>query len=459
MSYGSPVLVFLDRIIRIDVGNIHPETTAFELDESPQKLHILQHHTSPLMPTQRNRSSVELDAKTNLSDVFSRHEFHYLNVPNVGTITVDDIFDCTFECLQTPTCVSVNLAVSKGADGKLWCEILSSGKYLNPTEFKENVTSHHFSKMITTTTFLAGASHRIKELAIDRRDELVKLAPRTVALTPCSSNPCQNGGICEVNYKDDTFKCDCEKSFIGIYCETAAKSCKELYDAHNCRCDFIYLPDIIFSRLFVNQLVTLHLGPTPTTVLCHVGDFGCGDGVWTTVMKIDGSKSTFHYNSAYWNDRNEYNLPGGETGFDSQETKLPTYWNTSFSKICLGMKIGQQTNFVIINKQANSLYSLIADGQYRGTSLGRNTWKTLIGSQASLQYKCNKEGFNSFCTSRKARIGIISNNRNACSSCDSRIGFGTGGPPDDSITCGNVAKRSGDNGERFIKTMGYILVQ
>jgi len=68
-------------------------------------------------------------------------------VPNVGTITVDDIFDCTFECLQTPTCVSVNLAVSKGADGKLWCEILSSGKYLIPTEFKENLTSHHFSKV------------------------------------------------------------------------------------------------------------------------------------------------------------------------------------------------------------------------------------------------------------------------------------------------------------------------
>ena len=61
----------------------------------------------------------------------------------------------------------------------------------------------------------------------------------------------------------------------------------------------------------------------------------------------------------------EYNLPGGETGFDAQETKLPTYWNTPFSKICLGMKIGQQINFIVINKQANSLYSLIADGQYR----------------------------------------------------------------------------------------------
>ena len=84
-------------------------------------------------------------------------------------------------------------------------------------------------------------------------------------------------------------------------------------------------------------------------------------------------QKTFHYYSTYWSNKTEYNLPGGKTGFDSQETKLPTYWNTSFSKICLGMKIGQQINFIVINKQANSLYSLIADGQYRNTSLGRNT--------------------------------------------------------------------------------------
>ena len=77
------------------------------------------------------------------------------------------------------------------------------------------------------------------------------------------------------------------------------------------------------------------------------------------------------------------------------------------------MKIdGQQINFIVINKQANSLYSLIADGQYRATSLGRDTWKELIGSQASLQSHCNREGFNAECSSEshsKARIGIISN--------------------------------------------------
>ena len=126
------------------------------------------------------------------------------------------------------------------------------------------------------------------------------------------------------------------------------------------------------------------------------------------------------------------------------------------------MKIGQQVNFTVINKQANSLYSLIADGQYRNTSLGRNTWKTLIGSQASLQLKCNKEGFNAVGTNgdfSKARIGIISNQQNDCDSCNSRIGFGTGGNYDDFNTCGNEASWSPDNGDKHIKAVGYILVQ
>ena len=137
-------------------------------------------------------------------------------------------------------------------------------------------------------------------------------------------------------------------------------------------------------------------------------------------------QDTFHYDSKLWSNKSDYNLPGGMTWFDTQETKLPSYWNTTFAKICLGIKIGNQTKFIVINKQANSLYSLIADGKYRATSLGRNTWKTLIGD---------------------------------CHSPDSRIGFGTGGNPDNSNTCGNVATHSSDNGGKRIKAMGYILVQ
>ena len=124
------------------------------------------------------------------------------------------------------------------------------------------------------------------------------------------------------------------------------------------------------------------------------------------------------------------------------------------------MKIGQQINFIVIKKQANSLYSLIADGQYRATSLGRNTWKTLIGSQASLQLYCNKEGFNAAeGGGATARIGIISNEYNDCVGCDSRIGYGTGGIANNSNTCGNDASWLPDNGDKQIKAIGYILVQ
>ena len=126
------------------------------------------------------------------------------------------------------------------------------------------------------------------------------------------------------------------------------------------------------------------------------------------------------------------------------------------------MKIGQQINFIAINKQANSMYSLIADGQYRATSLGRNKWRELIGSQVSLRLNCNKEGFNAesnLSGNSKARIGIISNAKNECDSCDSRIGFGTGGYPDNSNTCGNEARHELQIKEKHIKANGYILVQ
>ena len=126
------------------------------------------------------------------------------------------------------------------------------------------------------------------------------------------------------------------------------------------------------------------------------------------------------------------------------------------------MKISGQLRFIVINKQANSLYSLIADGTHRATSLGRDEWKKLIGAQGSLQLNCNKEGFNAVATVSgysKARVGYIANDGDNCDYCDSRIGFGTGGYPNNSITCGNVAAHFPDNGDRNITAMGYILVQ
>ena len=119
------------------------------------------------------------------------------------------------------------------------------------------------------------------------------------------------------------------------------------------------------------------------------------------------------------------------------------------------MKISHQISFIVVNKHANSLHSLIADGKYRNISLGSNTWKTLIGSYAFLATGCTKAGFNVKQNSYAARtrIGIVDGEY--CSSSYSRIGFGSGGYPDDTNTCGNEASR----GKNSIRAMGYILVQ
>ena len=78
-------------------------------------------------------------------DVFIKDEYHYLNVSKVGTFTVYDSLDCSFECLGNPSCLSFNLAAYKGADGKLRCELLSPEKYSSPEEYKRNESFHHFS--------------------------------------------------------------------------------------------------------------------------------------------------------------------------------------------------------------------------------------------------------------------------------------------------------------------------
>ncbi|PFX25828.1 uncharacterized skeletal organic matrix protein 5-like [Stylophora pistillata] len=231
-------------------------------------------------------------------------------------------------------------------------------------------------------------------------------------------------------------------------------SCKEIFDS---------------KRAYGDKAFPLHVGGKQIPVYCQMTPLeGCGGGGWTMVMKIDGAKENFNYDSALWTDRKSFNTQGGETGFDRRETKLPTYWKTPFSKICVGMKVGNdQINFQVIDQLATSLHSLIADGQYRATSLGREKWKNLIGSEASLQYNCNKEGFNAkpdpggfdYSDASKARIGIIGNNEIDCYSPESRIGFGTAGYVDKKQSCGNVGRNGADNGDKNIPVMGYILVQ
>ncbi|CAH3111509.1 unnamed protein product [Porites lobata] len=106
-------------------------------------------------------------------------------------------------------------------------------------------------------------------------------------------------------------------------------------------CRLIYMLSILCVRLtiqaavIVNQkvscssnktrMITVIFDSKPTSVLFHMGDFGCADGGWTPVIKMDGNKQTFNYSSTLWSNKETFNLNGGKTEFDSQETKLPSY--------------------------------------------------------------------------------------------------------------------------------------
>ncbi|CAB4001209.1 Hypothetical predicted protein, partial [Paramuricea clavata] len=170
------------------------------------------------------------------------------------------------------------------------------------------------------------------------------------------------------------------------------------------------------------------------SVYCHMTEIpGCGTGGWTLVMKVDGNKNEFNYSSPYWTSKVSYAVEDGLEGLNEKQTKLASYWNTPFNKICLGMKVNGTTKWIVMNYQASSLFKMIASGHFTATTVGKNGWKSLI-KDSYLQDYCDQEGFNIVTKNKfwdykfaynNVRIGLVANNQKDCESCDSCIGFET----------------------------------
>src|SRR5262249_10462566 len=141
---------------------------------------------------------------------------------------------------------------------------------------------------------------------------------------------------------------------------------------------------------------------------------------------------------------------------DTNEAKLATFSTIPLSELRLGMIDAGVTRWITISLGRVVLLSdLITSGTFTPTSIGRAPWQKLVASP-SLQLNCNAEGFNAGPPPfAQARIGIVANEQNDCTSCDSVIGFGV----DDSYgggTTGNFASYSPENGPRSTHTFGYV---
>ena len=121
------------------------------------------------------------------------------------------------------------------------------------------------------------------------------------------------------------------------------------------------------------------------------------------------------------------------------------------------MAANNVTNWIQVSHNATSLYSVIADGSYRETNVGRAEWMSLI-NDAELDSECQKEGFNVQCNKlRKTRIGILGGVRK-CNYCVTVIGFGIKMKWEGSS--GNIRQPYLNDVIEVIElTFGYIFVQ
>jgi hypothetical protein len=208
----------------------------------------------------------------------------------------------------------------------------------------------------------------------------------------------------------------------------------------------------------------LQTGGTIWETYCEMVEDGGG---WTLILKADGNQRTFEYDSPLWT--TTATLGSDPPDLSPVEAKLVGFNNLPFTEMRLGMTDGAITRWVVISARGASMLNVLSRG-FVATSAGRSAWYGLLAS-ASLQPNCNLEGFNiEIRPWALARIGIVGNNENECSTPDSRLGFGIGRPNIDicnsadqaATTVGNVATDGpcgADNGFRNTRAFGYVFVR
>jgi len=145
--------------------------------------------------------------------------------------------------------------------------------------------------------------------------------------------------------------------------------------------------------------------------------------------------------------------------------KNPTVYSMmEFEEILIGMDgmLDGTIRWLKLDVSSTSLQDLFKSTD-TDTFLPRPTKEEWIWSmndpKANIQPYCNANGINIAKGSSRARFGIISNQENNCHSCDSRIGVGGSGHPNNNIVVGNTRRwmPDGNNGDR--SSFAYMFVR
>ena len=188
-------------------------------------------------------------------------------------------------------------------------------------------------------------------------------------------------------------------------------------------------------------------------------------GGWTLVLKADGDQNTFAYTAPLWTNQALYNADAPD--FDTTEAKLDTFNSTPFTELLMRMQVPLTSGAVRslrIGHVADSLYAVMSSNTYTpfNTPPTRDDWKALAGPSGSLQYNCNRQGFNVQPGYASIRIGYLGNNEDDCGSPDSYIGVGGQDSPclgGHAPTAGGSAGCNGDNGDHHFPGFVWVYVR
>ena len=135
--------------------------------------------------------------------------------------------------------------------------------------------------------------------------------------------------------------------------------------------------------------------------------------MWALVLKVDGSKTTFTFNSAYWTTQVGLNSANYAGGIDNNEYESSLfvyhfvvilyisvtvdyrYWQMPFTQMLFGMRFPTSSSNVQFAATGtvgsySSLWSAIASGSQQSVSLlSRAAWAGLFAGSASLEPNCN----------------------------------------------------------------------
>jgi hypothetical protein len=180
---------------------------------------------------------------------------------------------------------------------------------------------------------------------------------------------------------------------------TLNASCKRIKDLKGWSQDWVYT-----------------INPTWTSKIKVYCDMSTDWGGWTLVLKADGNKTTFNYESDYWTKTDTLNE--SDFKYDTTEFKSPLFNTMFFKEVYLQLVTWTEKKYITLNKEANSLREVF-NSWYQPLDISKETWMKLV-PWASLQPYCNQVWFNTPSWTQ-ARIWISSNNQTYCGSNDSAL--------------------------------------